>query len=107
MIASRAIAFQATPCGWSACVLAMATTASTSSGNRIDHSKACIPPREPPVTAASRSIPRARRKTRSVLTMSATVITGKSGPYGRPVAGSAEDGPVVPRQPPSRFVETT
>jgi hypothetical protein len=39
--------------------------------------------------------------------MSATVITGKSGPYGRPVAGSAEDGPVVPRQPPSRLVETT
>ncbi len=39
--------------------------------------------------------------------MSATVITGKSGPYGLPVAGSADDGPVVPRQPPSRFVETT
>ena len=39
--------------------------------------------------------------------MSATVITGKSGPYGWPVAGSIDDGPVVPRQPPSRFVETT
>ena len=39
--------------------------------------------------------------------MSATVITGKSGPYGDPVAGSADDGPVVPRQPPSRLVETT
>ncbi len=39
--------------------------------------------------------------------MSATVITGKSGPYGWPVAGSVDDGPVVPRQPPSRFVETT
>jgi hypothetical protein len=39
--------------------------------------------------------------------MSATVITGKSGPYGLPVAGSTDDGPVVPRQPPSRFVETT
>ena len=39
--------------------------------------------------------------------MSATVITGKSGPYGLPVAGSIDDGPVVPRQPPSRFVETT
>src|ERR1700755_1555732 len=39
--------------------------------------------------------------------MSATVITGKSGPYGRPVAGSIDDGPVVPRQPPSRFVDTT
>ena len=39
--------------------------------------------------------------------MSATVITGKSDPYGRPVAGSIDDGPVVPRQPPSRLVETT
>jgi hypothetical protein len=39
--------------------------------------------------------------------MSATVITGKSEPYGLPVAGSGEEGPVVPRQPPSRFVETT
>ena len=29
MIALRAIAFQATPCGWSACVLAIATIAST------------------------------------------------------------------------------
>ena len=28
-------------------------------------------------------------------------------PYGRPVAGSGDDGPVVPRQPPSRFVEMT
>ena len=39
--------------------------------------------------------------------MSATVITGKSEPYGRPLAGSIDDGPVVPRQPPSRLVETT
>ena len=39
--------------------------------------------------------------------MSATVITGKSDPYGLPVAGLMDEGPVVPRQPPSRFVETT
>src|SRR5499426_3714908 len=39
--------------------------------------------------------------------MSATVITGKSDPYGLPVLESTDDGPVVPRQPPSRFVETT
>ena len=107
MIDSRAIAFQATPCGCRACVLAIATTASTWSGNRIAHSNACIPPSEPPATAASRSMPRTSRNARSVRTMSATVITGKSDPYGRPVAGSIDDGPVVPRQPPSRFVETT
>ena len=39
--------------------------------------------------------------------MSATVMTGKSDPYGRPVAGFVDDGPVVPRQPPSRFELTT
>ena len=39
--------------------------------------------------------------------MSATVITGKSAPYGRPVSGFGDDGPVVPRQPPRRFVLTT
>ena len=39
--------------------------------------------------------------------MSATVMTGNSDPYGAPVAGLTDEGPVVPRQPPSRFVETT
>ena len=52
-------------------------------------------------------MPSSSRNARSVRTMSATVITGKSDPYGLPVAGSIDDGPVVPRQPPSRFVETT
>src|SRR5204863_6268653 len=47
------------------------------------------------------------RNARSVRTMSATVMTGKSDPYGVPVAGLIDDGPVVPRQPPSRLVETT
>ncbi len=31
------------------------------------------------------------------------VMTGKSRPQGRPVAGFVDDGPVVPRQPPSTF----
>ena len=39
--------------------------------------------------------------------MSATVMTGKSDPYGAPVAGLTDDGPVVPRHPPSRLVDTT
>ena len=63
-------------------MLAIATTASIWSGNRIAHSNACMPPSEPPATAASRSIPSSSRNARSVLTMSATVITGKSEPYG-------------------------
>ena len=52
-------------------------------------------------------MPSTSRNARSVRTMSATVITGKSEPYGAPVAGSVDEGPVVPRQPPSRLVETT
>ena len=33
--------------------------------------------------------------------------SGKSRPYGSPVAGLVDDGPVVPWQPPSRFAQTT
>ena len=60
-----------------------------------------------PATAASRGIPSTSRNARWVRTMSPTVMTGKSAPKGSPVAGSMDDGPVVPRQPPSRFVDTT
>ena len=41
------------------------------------------------------------------VTRSATVKWGKRRPYGLPVAGSMEEGPVVPRQPPSRFGQIT
>jgi len=34
-------------------------------------------------------------------TMSATVTIGKLSPYGSPVAGSIDDGPVEPAQPPT------
>jgi hypothetical protein len=80
VIALRAMAFQATPCGSRAGVLAMTTIASTSPGCRTAHSSACMPPSDPPATAARRRIPRTSRKARSVRTMSATVITGKSEP---------------------------
>ena len=33
--------------------------------------------------------------------------SGKLRPNGSPVAGSIDDGPVVPRQPPSRFGQMT
>ena len=46
-----------------------------------------MPPSDPPATAASRSIPSSSSSARSARTMSATVMTGKSEPYGRPVAG--------------------
>ena len=38
-------------------------------------------------------------------TMSATVMTGKPRPQGRPVAGLISRGPVVPMQPPSTLVQ--
>ena len=52
-------------------------------------------------------MPSASSSARSARTMSATVMTGKSDPYGRPVAGLMDEGPVVPRQPPSRLELTT
>src|SRR5437763_2845316 len=39
--------------------------------------------------------------------MSATVTGGNDEPYGFPVAGLIEAGPVVPRQPPMMFDEMT
>ena len=33
--------------------------------------------------------------------------SGKSSPYGAPVSGLIELGPVVPLQPPSRFAQMT
>src|SRR5205814_5132717 len=62
---------------------------------------------DPPAIAARRAIPSSSRKARSVRTMSATVITGKSDPYGLPVVGLVDDGPVVPLHPPRRLVLTT
>ncbi len=52
-------------------------------------------------------MPSTSSSARSTRTMSATVITGKSDPYARPVAGLSDEGPVVPRHPPSRFELTT
>ena len=52
-----------------------------------------MPPSEPPATAGSRVMPSTSSSARSTRTMSATVMTGKSEPYGRPVAGLIDDGP--------------
>src|SRR2546427_12098279 len=41
------------------------------------------------------------------LTMSRVVITGNFSAYGQPVAGSIEEGPVVPRHPPRTFEHST
>ena len=40
-------------------------------------------------------------------TISPMVTTGNKGPYGWPVAGFTDAGPVVPRQPPSTLAQRT
>ena len=52
---------------------------------------------------AAASMPSARSSARCTSARSRTVNSGKSSPYGSPVAGLIDDGPVVPLQPPSRF----
>ena len=64
----------------------------------------------PACRRAIRRSPRARARfpaaassRRWTATRSRTVNSGKPSPYGAPVSGSMLAGPVVPRQPPSRF----
>ena len=66
-----------------------------------------MPPTEPPIAAAGRSMPRWASSARWTVTRSRTVKSGKRRPYGFPVFGSIDDGPVVPLQPPSRFEQIT
>ena len=66
-----------------------------------------MPPIEPPVTANNRSIPSALSSMACSRTMSPMVITGNDIPYGHPVAGLIDEGPVVPRQPPSTLEQIT
>ena len=52
-----------------------------------------MPPRLPPITAAQRSMPRRSTSRACESTQSSTVTSGKSAPYGAPVAGSIDSGP--------------
>ena len=66
---------------------------------------ACIPPRLPPITAASGDA-QAVDQARLASTQSSTVTTGKSAP-GRPVAGLACIGPVEPKHEPRLLTPMT
>src|ERR1035437_9080653 len=80
--------------------------AETISAYAIDHSKACIPPIEPPATITFFT-PKESSNFFCTFIVSSIVITGKSSPYSLSEAGFKEQGPVVPEQPPNIFEETT
>ena len=83
------------------------TRLATASGYITAHSSACMPPMDPPTTACQRSMPSPTARLCWARTMSRTVTTGNELPCGRPVAGSVEEGPVEPWQPPSTLEQTT
>ncbi len=55
-----------------------------------------MPPIDPPTTQSHLSIPRWRVSAACTRTMSRIVTVGKREPYGRPVDGSIDAGPVEP-----------
>jgi len=78
MIAWRPTSLKAIPCAESWAVVAIGMAAWTASGYAVTHSRACIPPIEPPATARSFSIPRWSTSAFCALTMSPMVMTGNS-----------------------------
>jgi hypothetical protein len=66
-----------------------------------------MPPRLPPMTAASWVMPSASSRRACALTQSSTVTTGKSAPYTRPVSGFVSIGPVEPKQEPRLLTPMT
>src|SRR5260370_1026387 len=64
-------------------------------------------PIDPPETESRRLMPRESISIFCKRTMSPMVITGNDMAYGQPVAGLMEDGPVVPRHPPSTLEQIT
>ena len=91
---------------WRAAV-ASARHARVRSGKAAAKASACMPPMEPPTQANSVPTPRWSSSAAWARTMSPTVITGKFRPYARSMAGSSEDGPVEPPQPPTTLAHTT
>src|SRR5580658_1320110 len=71
------------------------------SGWETIHWSTCIPPIDPPATERRRSIPRWLRRWHWASTMSFIETRGKSDPYGLPVLGLGDEGPVEPLHPPT------
>ena len=89
--------FQATAIGPVAAGAAIGSTCPTASGRASATSSATIPPSEPPVTSASRSMPSASSSAHRARAWSRVEIGRERGavrPAGR--AGRRDVGPVVP-----------
>ena len=107
MMAARATAEKAMFCAVSRALEQIIRPARMSCGWSIAHCSTCMPPSDPPMAPARVPISRCASSLRCTRTRSDTVNSGNRRPYGSPVAGLMEAGPVVPWQPPSRFAETT
>src|SRR5262245_14196415 len=79
---------------------------SMKSGYETAHWKAWNPPNDCPATATRWRTLRLSSMSRWARTMSPRVMSGKSGPYGLPVAGLTLPGPVEPYDEPSMLEET-
>ena len=66
-----------------------------------------MPPRLPPITAASCVMPNWSSSRACASTQSSTVTTGKSAPYTRPVSGLTCIGPVEPKHEPRLLMPMT
>src|SRR6056297_1838657 len=76
-------------------------------GNLTLHSRVCMPPIDPPITANILFMPRCSIKYFWALTISPIVTIGNCSEYGRFVFGFMDPGPVDPIQPPRTLGQMT
>src|ERR1035437_2404155 len=107
MMAWRPTSLNAICCALWRVVVAIGIALTTDSGEAAAHSSACIPPIDPPETVSRRWMPKESISIFCKRTMSPMVITGNDMANGQPVAGLREEGPVVPRHPPSTLEQIT
>ncbi|MNI52737.1 hypothetical protein D3C73_1075400 [compost metagenome] len=85
----------------------MTTQLATRSGKVMAQLSACMPPSDPPITAAKRSMPKWSATRAWARTQSSTVNTGNAAPQGLPVAGLMLAGPVEPKHEPRLLTPIT
>src|SRR6185437_1353857 len=85
----------------------MLTRRRAAPGNCAAYASTTMPPSEGPMTVSTRWIPSERATSYPARAMSSTERSGNVSRYGRPVAGSAEAGPVDPKQLPRELTQMT